>query len=395
MADRLRPLRAILGGLVGVVVVFFAGVALLPFWPPRTMGTVRSVLAAAELAPILAIGAVVALIAVIALGRRRPWLQALGIVVLCLTIGLEVSPAWTLAGTLQRAHTDVANLAPPVPADSDRVRPFGLLTQAIRGFPPNGEVTARRVGYTAADASPLTLLLFRGTAVGPRPTVVVIYGGAWQAGAADQASDASRHLAHLGYTVVAIDYRHAPRHRHPAQIDDVRRSLTLIADSATAWGVDTSRIVLLGRSAGGHLAMLAGFTPGPVRVRGVVAFYAPFDLEEGYNDLPVPDPIDVRSVLTAYLGGTPTEIPAQYRDASPSTYVRAGLPPTLLMYAERDHLVKPEFGRAVASRLREVGVPVVHVELPGAEHGFDLVPRGFRGRAGIDVVVAFLARVLG
>ena len=205
----------------------------------------------------------------------------------------------------------------------------------------------------------------------------------------------SRALASRGFTVAAIDYRHAPRFTFPAQLDDVRRSLALLCDSAASWGINPTRIALLGRSAGGHLAELAAFMPGGPRVRAVVGIYVPFDLVRGYRELPDPDPIDVRSALRGFLGGTPDDMMARYRAASPSSYVRAGLPSVLLVYGARDHVVKPAFNRAAAAALRGAGVRVVQVEVPWAEHGFDMVPAGVGAQLTFAVVTQFLSRELG
>jgi acetyl esterase/lipase len=138
----------------------------------------------------------------------------------------------------------------------------------------------------------------------------------------------------------------------------------------------------------------AGAETPPVRVGAVVGFYGPFDLAEGYAILPRPDPLDVRAVLRAFLGGAPDAMPARYRDASPSSRVRGGLPPSLLVYAGRDHMVLPRFGREAAAALRAAGSPVVYLELPWAEHGFDLAPLGADGAAALFVAERFLARVL-
>jgi acetyl esterase/lipase len=115
---------------------------------------------------------------------------------------------------------------------------------------------------------------------------------------------------------------------------------------------------------------------------------------QGYRDTPSPDPIGVRAVLRDFVGGTPDELPARYHAASPSSYVRPGLPPTLLLYGGRDHVVKPEFNRGAAAALRRAGVRVVQVELPWAEHGFDLGPAGLGGQLALRVVTDFLQREL-
>lgn len=69
------------------------------------------------------------------------------------------------------------------------------------------------------------------------------------------------------------------------------------------------------------------------------------------------------------------------------------LPPALLVYGGRDHVVRPRFGRAAAAALARAGDRVVYAELPWAEHGFDLAPGGLGARVTARLVDGFLARV--
>jgi acetyl esterase/lipase len=247
------------------------------------------------------------------------------------------------------------------------------------------------VPYAAPNGERLTMRLYSLPQRESRPTVVVLYGGAWQQGTSAQAANVSRALASKGYVVASLDYRHAPLSTYPAQVDDVNRGILLLRDSADAWGMDLTRTAILGRSSGGHLAELAAYMPSGFPYRAVVAIYAPYDLAMGYADVPSPDPIGVREVLSSFLRGTPSERAAQYRQASPASYVRPGLPPTLLMFGGRDHVVKPEFNRMAARALRAVRVPVIAVELPWAEHAFDLAPTGLGGQLAFNVISDFLA----
>lgn len=382
MSPRAGPVAA---GAVAVVAVLLAAASLLAVVPAVAMTALEARVGSRELSPLLAIAALLwipaAAVALRARRARRP-------VLLLLAAGAVVAarPVLQFGATARRAADQLGA--------GDQAPRFSL-ARMVRGL-PSGDVREREVRYAAADGSPLTLRLFRGADTGARPTVVVIHGGAWRSGDAGQASSTSRALASAGFTVASIDYRHAPSARHPAQLDDVRRGLALLRDSAGAWGVDASRLALLGRSSGGHLAELAAFAPGGgAPPRAVVALYAPFDLVNGYRDLPSPDPLDVRAVLRDFLGGPPEREPARYREASPSTWVRAGLPPVLLLYGAADHAVKPTFNRAAAGALRAAGVRVVEVEVPWGEHGFDMVPSGPGGQLAFDVVRHFLARELG
>jgi len=126
----------------------------------------------------------------------------------------------------------------------------------------------------------------------------------------------------------------------------------------------------------------------------LISYSGAIDLVNGYKYPPKPDPIGVRSVITAYMGATPDLDPQGYRAASPIDQVRSGLPPTLLIYADRDHVV--DFGSAEMFRdaLRTNGDDVTFVELPWTEHGFEEVPFGLHAPVALRAVEAFLRRTL-
>jgi len=359
-------------------------VSVLPAW---SMTALPLRLATSELSPLLALAAAVWLLVASRLLAMRASQARLATRLLVVVMAVAL---WPLAGALFAARRADAEL------DALGVGPL-LFGATLASLPTEPTVQHRFVHYRASDGSPLTMQIFDRDDEGSesRPIVIVIYGGAWRGGSPDQGARISDALARRGYLVAAIDYRHAPRFQFPIELEDVRRSIALVRDSAAAWRGDTSRIALLGRSAGGHLAELAAFVPGGSRVRGVVAIYAPWDLAEGYHDVPSPDPIGVRQVIRDFIGGTPEERPQQYRAASPASYVRTGLPPVLLLYAGRDHLVKPEFNREAARALRSADVGVAAIELPWSEHGFDVVPGGLGERLAWAVTERFLGAVLG
>ena len=84
---------------------------------------------------------------------------------------------------------------------------------------------------------------------------------------------------------------------------------------------DPSRIVLVGRSAGAQLAMRLAYQEGPSSIRGVVNYYGPVDLADGWRHPPQPDPANVRGILEMFIGGTPDQKPEHYHHASPITWV--------------------------------------------------------------------------
>ena len=151
--------------------------------------------------------------------------------------------------------------------------------------------------------------------------------------------------------------------------------------------------MLIGRSAGAQLALVAAYRDGAPAVAGAISFYGPVYLAEGWREPPRPDPLDVRAVLETYLGGTPDQVPGRYAAASPVTYVSRQSPPTLLVYGKRDHIVEVRFARRLEARLRDAGVPVALLDLPWAEHAFDVLPDGLSAQVALFYTERFLAAV--
>ncbi len=274
-----------------------------------------------------------------------------------------------------------------------RPQPF-ILADAFRGIPIRKVRIDRAIVFANPDGVSLQLNLYRPVEIGKYPAIITLYGGAWLRGNPDYNEEFSRYMAAQGYCVVAIDYRHAPKYRFPAQLEDVQAALSYIKTHANDWEIDPDRIALMGRSAGAHLAMLTAYNSSVLPVRAVVNYYGPNDLIGGYNDPPFPDAIDVRAVLRAFLGGTPDELNQLYRRASPIYYIKPNLPPSLLVYAGHDHIVQPKFGRSLYQRLRATGNRAILLEIPWAEHAFDAVFNGPSNQLALYYTERFLAHAL-
>jgi len=208
-----------------------------------------------------------------------------------------------------------------------------------------------------------------------------------------------RHLVSQGHTVMDVAYRLLPEADIYGMTGDVKRAIAWMKANAARYGVDPKKIVLAGGSAGGHLALLAAYTPevpeltpeglngADLSVRGVVVHYPPTDLLAMYRhtgqqqmiDLP-PVPVGPNSTMTrrdfgrldTLLGGWPQDVPEAYELGSPATHVHHGSPPTLLLHGERDILVPVEPTRTLYAKLVEAGVPAINVVFPWTDHAFDL-----------------------
>ena len=316
----------------------------------------------------------------------------LGSSALALVLALGV---WVrVPGTLRRAEGEMRQIS-ATPKSPLRAKPI-VFRDLFRRIPTGAVKTSRDIVFASPAGVPLHIDVYQPANAGSFPVLVQIYGGAWQRGVPEDKSDFATWLASSGYVVVAIDYRHAPTWRWPAQIDDVNEALRWVGAHAHEYSGDTSRVVLMGRSAGAHLATMAAWFTSPIRVRGVVSYYGPVDLVEAFKNPPRPDPLRIRSVEESLLGAPLDQMPDRYGDASTITHIRSGttpLPPTLLVYGGRDHIVEPKYGAIVVEALRARGTPVAYLEIPWADHAFDEVFNGPSSQIALYYTERFIARI--
>jgi acetyl esterase/lipase len=221
--------------------------------------------------------------------------------------------------------------------------------------PPPAPVVARfsvtrDVVYTPAGW-PQTLLadLYQPALNSPRPAVLLLHGGGWTGGDRRwHMRSIAEKLARRGYVVLNATYRTTPAYAYPAPLDDVREALIWLCAHAAEHHIDPTRIALYGYSAGGHLAALAGLKDGPpeTRVRAIVAGGAPSDLTLYQGGKLVP----------LFMGGTQTEVPETYRDASPINHASADDPPVFMYHGRWDRLVPPAHAIALDAALTRAGV---------------------------------------
>ena len=236
--------------------------------------------------------------------------------------------------------------------------------------------------------------------------IVVAHGGSWNAGARNDFPQWNRWLAAQGYTVFDIDYRLAPQPNYLTATGDVKSAVVWIKEHAAEFNISPDRIVIFGRSAGAHLALLAAYSadytripptntkPGAdARVRAVVSFYAPIDLLWSYDNPANRQVIDGPTTLARFLGGNPhdsVEIRDRFVLASPVSHVNQTTPPTLLVHGGQDQLVRDENMHRLADKLTVFGVAHRTLLIPYAQHGFDYNFNGWGAQISKSVMLDFL-----
>lgn len=213
---------------------------------------------------------------------------------------------------------------------------------------------------------------FRLPAVGagdstPRPLVVVIHGGFWRAEYdRTHTGPLAADLAARGYPVAQIEYRRTgqPGGGWPGTFDDVAAAVTAASTHARSL-VPADRLaegppILLGHSAGGHLALWYG-TVAPEGARGVLALAPVADLAEAYR-------LDLDGgAVAALLGGGPDELPERYAATDPQQMRPISLP-TVIIHGALDQQVPLALSRSYQARSRAKGAETQLIELPKCEH---------------------------
>ncbi|MFL7810819.1 MAG: alpha/beta fold hydrolase [Anaerolineae bacterium] len=287
---------------------------------------------------------------------------------------------------------------------------------------PGPAIWQRDVAYGKNPKTGTILLAdLWGPSAGVAPTglsVVYVHGGGWRVGFKDMGTRPFfRRLASQGHVILDIEYTLAPEGDIPSMIAEIKEAVLWIKAHSDEYGLDAQRVVLMGGSAGAHLALLAAYTAdhpslpplsgeGDVSVRGVVAYYPPVDFlslhQPGAEELPRPGDgtwspeldrvsqailakmfvlprdesgkqLEFRDMLSDMIGGTPDEFPEVYKLLSPICHVGPHCPPTLLLQGTDDIFDLMPGVRRIHEELQGAGATSILVEFPHAEHAFDLV----------------------
>lgn len=219
------------------------------------------------------------------------------------------------------------------------------------------------------------------------PVMLFVHGGAWVFGSKrGQGLPMLHELAARGWVCVTCNYRLSPAATWPDHVVDVKRALAWTRTHAHEYGGDPVRFLAIsGNSAGGHLAALSalawneavwqpGFEEADTRVDACVSLYGVLETT-GDPELAGRQGRAVTVLLErAVMKASLADARAVYEAASPLHRLRADAPPFLVLHGTKDSLVPVGVARAfVEAFRRETGAGVCYVELPGAQHAFDLL----------------------
>jgi acetyl esterase/lipase len=209
---------------------------------------------------------------------------------------------------------------------------------------------------------------------GPQPTLIFIHGGGWVGGTKEGSLMSLMPWFEMGWNVVNVEYRLGRVALAPAAVEDCMCALRYVAAQAKTYDVDTSRLVLSGESAGGHLALTTGMIPesagldrqcpgAPLpKAAAIVDWYGitdVVDLLDGPNR---------KTYAVQWMASLPNREDIARR-VSPLTYVRPGLPPVIAIQGDADPTVPYQHSVRLTEALSKVDVPNQLVTIPGGKHG--------------------------
>lgn len=233
------------------------------------------------------------------------------------------------------------------------------------------KVAFKEIVYKTSGGQQLSFDFYPSYRKDASPVVIVIHGGSWEGGDSKQLPELNSFLANRGYHVAAINYRLSPAFRYPAPVEDTRSVVDYLVAHSAELLVDTTRFVLLGRSAGGQIALMAAYTLPYKSIRGVIGYYAPSDMVWGGQIKTNKLVLNTEKIYKGYLGGVYKQVPDMFKEASACEFVKEQSPPTLLIHGTIDPLVSYGHSERLSAKLAAHHVKHYFLSLPFASHGCD------------------------
>ena len=209
-----------------------------------------------------------------------------------------------------------------------------------------------------------------------KPTAIVIniHGGGWNHGVKESQTGFSTFFK-AGFAVANIEYRLTGQATAPAAVEDTRCALIYLIKNAKALNIDVNKIVIMGGSAGGHLALMGGLlannhqfdtncpTIENIQVAAIIDKYGISDVWDwGYGT-------NIKSKSATNWLGAKAKNKDFAASVSPMTYVSKNSPPTFIVHGDADPTVPYQQSVELHKKLLEVGVKTEFITVPGGLHG--------------------------
>lgn len=257
----------------------------------------------------------------------------------------------------------------------------GLWLGQIHEPPPD-----RTEAFQTVDGQALQAAIYLpSSSVNVAPVLTYIHGGGFITGTRTETAADLRWFADRGWIVFSIDYRlftpgKPTWDKAPA---DVACGLAWTSSNARRFGGNAERMILLGDSAGGNLAINLGYgaaqglvssTCGTVPVpKAIVVQYPAVDPIAIYQrGFPMPG-FEPQMLMKGYIGGTPEQYPDRIKSISSASFISDKAPPTLIIEPDKDGLVVSDSVHAFAAKAKAAGIDIELVRIPFANHVYNQI----------------------
>jgi acetyl esterase/lipase len=265
------------------------------------------------------------------------------------------------------------------------------LLLAVQALPQTGHLTVKdllalppsRADFTIPYGNDPNQLgeLRLASSKGPHPVVIVIHGGCWMAEYdLHHIGPLAGHITRLGYATWSLEYRRVgnPGGGWPGTFTDISDGIDFLRDLAPTHDLDLQRVIAIGHSAGGHLALWAAarsklpensplFRADPLSLKGVIALAGVGDLTN------LEDQQGCGKAVLSLMGGSPSEFPERYAQGSPQKLLPFQVP-QILIHGQQDPIIALAASQNFCARARELGDSCRLVILPDVAHFEPVIP---------------------
>lgn len=229
------------------------------------------------------------------------------------------------------------------------------------------EQTLNNVSYGSDAAQKMDIYLPAGRETDTTKMIILVHGGAWIEG---DKTDFNSYVTILkqrlpGYAIANVNYRLASvaGNHFLAQENDMNAAVNFLIQKGSEYRI-SEKFVLLGASAGAHMALLQAYKYSTPKIKAVVNFFGPTDIVSLFNSS---EPT-TQSIVQILLGGTPVSNPAMYQQSSPINFVDAQDPPTIIFHGDRDMIVNVSQSISLKEKLQTFSIANQLTIYPGLGH---------------------------
>ena len=247
---------------------------------------------------------------------------------------------------------------------------------------PQGYKEELNIVYTEVNGWQGKMDLYLPPATGKTPLVINIHGGGWNHGTRQGSIGGLNPFLKKGYAIANLSYRLTPTATAPAAVEDVRSALLFLLSHADQYNLDKAKIVVMGSSAGGHLALMCGllgnnhlfdrgsFKGGDIKIAAIIDRYGITDVWDWAHG-----PHKTSSSALRWLGDRQND-QAFANSVSPLFYVDEHSAPVFIVHGDADPVVPYEHSVMLHNKLVSKGVKTAFITVPGGLHGNFAVEKG-------------------